>query len=153
MSELLYAKYNSIRKPEYQLATFIRQDGDRKFVVKHPIVPKAKYQIGAIKKNFKAVGGLYENIKPISFEVSGNDIIFEYVKGSAVLEHIDAATEEMDSIVEKLKNGLEVIYNYKKKYIQKFELTDEFANCSYIPSSINESIVLFSLKTTYFPSI
>ena len=28
MSELLYAKYNSIRKPEYQLATFIRQDGD-----------------------------------------------------------------------------------------------------------------------------
>lgn len=128
MSELLYAKYNSIRKPEYQLATFIRQDGDRKFVVKHPIVPKAKYQIGAIKKNFKAVGGLYENIKPISFEVSGNDIIFEFVKGSAVLEHIDAATEEMDSIVEKLKNGLDVIYNYKKKYIQKFELTDEFAN-------------------------
>ena len=51
MSELLYAKYNSIRKPEYQLATFIRRDGDRKYVVKHPIVPKAKLQMDAIKKN------------------------------------------------------------------------------------------------------
>jgi glycosyltransferase involved in cell wall biosynthesis/uncharacterized protein YoxC len=126
MSELLYAKYNSIRKPEYQLATFIRRDGDRKYVVKHPIVPKAKLQMDAIKKNYKAVDGLYKNIKPIPFKKDGDDIIFEFVKGSPVLSYIEIATEDMDSIVEKLKDGLDAIYNYNDKYIEKFEITDEF---------------------------
>ncbi|MBR6402643.1 MAG: glycosyltransferase [Eubacterium sp.] len=128
MSELLYAKYNSIRKPQYQLATFIRQDGDRKFVVKHPIVPKAKYQMDAIKANFKTVEGLYKNIMPIPYEESGEDIIFKFVKGTPVLEPIDAASEEMDSIVDKLKNAIDVIYSYKEEYISKFEMTDDFAN-------------------------
>ena len=107
MSELLYAKYNSIRKPEYQLATFIRRDGDRKYVVKHPIVPKAKLQMDAIKKNYKAVDGLYKNIKPIPFKKNGEDIIFEFVQGSPILSYIEIATEDMDSIVEKLKDGLD----------------------------------------------
>lgn len=127
MREVLYTKYNSKRKPIYQLSTSIMQDGETRFAIKKAIQPRAEQHLNNLVENRKKLESLYENIKIVDCQKQGEEIVFPFVEGKHLLEEIDLANGKVDDIVEQIKAGFEKISSYKENMLCSFEMTDGFA--------------------------
>lgn len=126
MSQILYAKYNSLRKPEYQIATKIIRDNDTKMVVKLPSFDVAKKHIETIKANYKILQGYYKDIRVIPFSGYRNGLAFVYIKGRSLIEDIDFAKDDIESITKALSSIMDRIFDIREEYITSFEMTQQF---------------------------
>ena len=126
MSELLYIKYNSHRKPEYQVSTRIVSKNGIKSVIKSPSTDEAEKQIDAIKKNYKLLKNYYKFIKVIPFRKAGRGVSFEFVEGTPVLEGINFERDSLDRIYEKILAAMDEVLDVKDEYLCDFEETEEF---------------------------
>ncbi len=127
MSELLYIKYNSHRKPEYQVSTRIVSKNGVKRVVKCPSTQKAEMQIDTIKKNYKLLKDYYNSIKVIPFRKAGNGVSFDFVEGTSIIEGINFEKDSLDSIYKRLLHTMDEVLDIKEEYICDFEETKEFS--------------------------
>lgn len=126
MSDLLYIKYNSHRRPEYQLSTRIVSENGPKRVIKLPLNELASRQIAAIKDNYSKLKGYYKNIKPIPYAEYGDGISFEYIEGTPILKGIDLKKEKIKLVSEYILHAMDEILSIDEKYITEFEETAEF---------------------------
>ena len=126
MSELLYIKYNSHRRPEYQLSTRIVSDRDKKKVIKLPLTKIAETQIRAIKKNYLKLSNYYKTITSIEYKDFENGLSFEFIEGRSVLSGIDFAKDDIEKIQSKLLKVLDEVLDVKDEYLCEFEETEEF---------------------------
>ncbi|SEQ87180.1 Glycosyltransferase, GT2 family [Lachnospiraceae bacterium NE2001] len=131
MSQLLYVKYNTLRKPEYQVETKIvlkdtEKDGSEKMVLKLPSCDKAKTHILTIRENFDKLKGYYKSIKVIPSSSFRDGLAFVFLKGKSVTDGIDFVGDDIDIIVEKVHKLLDKVLDVKEEYLCDFEITDEF---------------------------
>ena len=126
MSELLYIKYNSHRKPEFQLSTRIVSENGTKTVVKAPSTDKAQIQIEAIKRNYGLLNNYYNSIKVIPFQQLENGLSFDFIEGTSIVEDIDYEKDELDVIYKKLLDAMEVVLDVKEEFLCDFIETGEF---------------------------
>ena len=127
MSELLYIKYNSHRRPEYQLSTrIVASDSGKKKVIKLPITKQAESQIRAIKKNFLKLTNYYKAIVPIEYKDYENGLSFEFVEGKSVLSGIDFAKDDLSKLKERLLKVLDEVLDVKDEYLCEFAETEAF---------------------------
>ena len=91
MREVLYTKYNSKRKPIYQLSTSIVQEGENRFAMKKAIQPKAKKHLISLVENRKKLEALYQKIEIVECQLQEEEILFPFVKGKHLLEDINLA--------------------------------------------------------------
>lgn len=129
MKTILYTKYNSTRKPEYQLSTSIIEEDGLKYVVKKAIQPKAKEHLLSLPKKRTVLKNIYKDMDIVSCEVKDDMVVFPFVKGKSLLRDIDFQTDDVDDIVEKIKVLLEKIMQYKEECYCPFEMTEEFERC------------------------
>lgn len=128
MREVLYTKYNSVRKPEYQISTSIFVENDTKYVEKKAIQKSALAHVENIAKNAEKIKAVYKDIQVLSGECEDGKIVFPFLEGKSLLDDIDVKNEELDCIVEKLKKVLKKIHNYSSKYVDTFYMTESFEN-------------------------
>lgn len=126
MSELLYIKYNSHRRPEYQLSTRIVSFDDEKKVIKKPITKEAKTQIDAIKVNYKELDGYYKNIQLIPFVEKEDGLEFEYILGDSILKGINFEKDNLEIICNKLRKIMDEVLNVNDSVLCGFEETEGF---------------------------
>jgi len=127
MSQLLYIKYNSHRRPEYQLSTRIVSDGDSKKVIKLPLTKAAEKQITAIKKSYLKLGDYYNKITPIPYSNYENGLSFDFIEGQSIISNIDFSKDSIEKIQEKLLSIMDEVLDVKEEYICDFEETEEFS--------------------------
>lgn len=145
MSQLLYVKYNTLRKPEFQVETRIiakseeagkssgkdaskssDKDEAEKIVLKLPSTEAAKSHIVTIRENFEKLKGYYKGIRVIPSSSYRDGLAFVFLKGHPVTEGIDFAKDDIDDIVQKVQKLLDKVLDVKDEYKQTFEMTDEF---------------------------
>ena len=123
----VYTKYNSMRKPEFQVATGIVDDGKEKYVVKRPIVPKAERHVYRIIYNFDTYRDNYYNkIKFADCTEIEKGIKFPFISGKGLLDGFDFAAAEKEEIIEKVNSLFDIILDIRKEYFVPFEVSDGF---------------------------
>ncbi len=129
MRQLLYAKYNSLRKPEFQVATFIISENGDKKVTKRVQNQGAKTHFDNIKKNYDVINDIYNRISPVSFSEENDSLVFPFVNGESILSDINFETvndSNFGQLVQQLSEKMELILDIKDEYKTKFSITEEF---------------------------
>ena len=128
MSKVLYAKYNSLRAPEYQVTTKIIEEAGKKLVVKLPSFDITKQHIETIRSNYTKLQDYYKNIRVIPYSDYRDGVAFEYLEGKPLLEDVDLAGDEDAALVEKLSGLMDRIMDVRDEYKTTFSMTESFAN-------------------------
>ncbi|MFC2742135.1 MAG: hypothetical protein ACFN1I_01715 [Selenomonas artemidis] len=82
MPMVVYSKYNRGRKPEYQIATFIEENRQRKYIYKKALAPVGRKHITAMFHNYEILSLLYGKEHVAKAEQIDEDRLrFEYVEG------------------------------------------------------------------------
>ena len=122
MSEVLFVKYNSMRKPEYQISTRILKDNKGLFVEKRAMSNLALHQIDTIKNNGKLLQDYYFDIKILPYKEIENGVRFDFIKGNGLIDAIDI----VDDKINYLNTKLDIIYSINNKYKTNFKTTESF---------------------------
>ncbi len=126
MKKLVYAKFNTLRKPDFRLATFIRETADSKEVVKHPICKDAVSQIETLQSAYDSLKGYYNNIRLLKGKRSGDDLIFPFIDGEPLLPKIDLDNSSLSTVKDILKEAMDIIFDINEDFITSFLPTDGF---------------------------
>ncbi|EKU70816.1 hypothetical protein [Selenomonas sp. F0473] len=79
---IVYSKYNRGRKPEYQIVTFIEEDGQGKYIYKTALTPTARKHITAMFHNYEILSLLYGKAHVAKVErIDEDSLRFEYIEG------------------------------------------------------------------------
>ena len=126
MNRVLYAKYNSLRRPEYRVTTEIQEDEKGKRVVKKPGDAKAGEHIQTIARNRELLAGSYEKIKVLPVKREGDELVFPFVAGESLKDQIDTEKTDREAFVRQVTKLFDKILDYKKENFCPFEITEGF---------------------------
>ena len=126
MKEVLYTKYNSLRKPEYQISTSIYLENGQKYVEKKAIAKAAVAHMDTLFKNADLIGDLYAKTKILLGEKKEKSIIYPFLDGKGLLADVDVEHTSLEEIIQRLKKVLDKINHYNPSYVNTFEMTPEF---------------------------
>ena len=126
MKKIIYAKYNSLRKTEFQIKTSIIEAEEKKYVMKEAMNKKSEATLHNIKNNYELLARIYEDINFVPCTKTAEGLRFEYIDGEKLYSKIDAAHDNVDAIIEKLKVLFDTVLDIKDEYIEPFEMSDRF---------------------------
>lgn len=126
MKEVLYTKYNSLRKPEYQISTSIYLENGQKYVEKKAIAKSANAHIETLSRNADVIRDLYIDTKILSGEKKEKSIVFPFLEGKSLLADVDVEHASLEEIIQSLQKILDKINRYNASYVSEFEMTPEF---------------------------
>ena len=136
--KLIYAKYNSFRKPEFQISTYIKEGADgKRYAVKHPMTEEAKKTMEIFQKSYDYMMGnkdeenkespYYKHIRILKGDAKDEGVIFPYLKGNDMAAGVDISKDTLDIIKNKLSYAMDIIFDINDDYFSTFEGTKEFA--------------------------
>lgn len=126
MKKVIYSKYNSLRKTQFQIKTSIALIDGKKYVYKEAMNESALPQLDQMEKNFHMLEDLYEEIRAVDCVKEEGKLRFDFVEGKSLLAGIDFAHDDMDYTVERIKKAADIILKVKDKYKKPFEMSERF---------------------------
>ncbi len=128
MTKVLYVKYNSMRKPDYQIKTSIISDNDEIYVLKSPLNSNAITHIFNMEKNYEKLQNNYGCIKLVSYKREGNGIKFPFISGKQLLDTRNIENYNVNEIVNMVNGVLEIIFNKGNNPVHKFVMSSQFSD-------------------------
>lgn len=126
MRELLYSKYNNMRRKPFRTSIKIYSDGDIKYVVKSPLCDRATEHVKHIVSLYNEYKTYYKDISFLEPQLRDDSVIVPYISGKSVDDIImNGATDEAD-IVKGIKRYSSIILDVNEKYVTEFSVTDKF---------------------------
>ena len=125
-AEVLYTKYNSVRAPEYRVATEICRDEEGLFVRKRATEAAAEAHLESIRANALALRDYYREIQVIPCEAGEGGLRFPYVAGKTLAEEICEGNPEKEELIARIREKLDLALSVKDEYRCEFERTKEF---------------------------
>ena len=124
----LYAKFNTLRAPEYRVDTRIVIEDGRLYAVKSPACDEAVSHIDTVEKNAAITEEIFNSIKVAGLSRKGNDLYFDYVVGVPFdSDCVDYSSASVPDICRDLKEHLDILlYDIKDENRCTFEMTDGF---------------------------
>ena len=126
MSQVLYSKYNSLRRPEFRIVTEIREDNGEKSVVKRAGEPAAEAMAQRIVDNKDLLADYYTNIQVIPVQYENGGLVFPFVKGVSLKEKLVNEYKNRDSFVSEANTLLDQMLFVAEDHIRPFTSTKEF---------------------------
>ena len=126
MDRVIYAKYNSLRKPEYRIHTEIHEDEGRRYVAKKAGDQRAMPHLDTIMANREAVTRLYRDVRPLEARREGNRIIFPFVTGTPLIDKINTDKLNKEQFFRTVNGLFEQILAVKDECKCRFTACDEF---------------------------
>ena len=127
MDQVLYVKYNSLRKPDFRIATEIRvRPSGEKYVAKRATEPAAKAHINTIENNRTLMEDYYTDIQLISVQRENDTLVFPFVKGVSLKEKLENDYRDRESLIREAEEMLGRILSVKQEYRCDFEACGEF---------------------------
>ena len=125
----LYAKFNTLRAPEYRVDTRIVLENGKLYAVKTPACKEAVGHIDSIQKNASESAGVYKSVKTPGVERRGDELYFEFINGIPFDQDcIDYSSASVDEICADLKSHLDMLLgDIKDENRCGFEMTKEFS--------------------------
>ena len=126
MKKVLYTKFNSYRRTDFQIKTSIIDEDSVRYVIKEAMNDKAVTQIAKMKDNYELLSKAYKDIKVIPYEETDNGLKFEFKDGTSLLEGVDFVHDDIDDIVTRINKALDIVLDISDEYIGDFEMSEEF---------------------------
>ena len=125
MSETLYVKYNSLRRPEFQtVSCFVREEG-RLFVEKHAASPKANPHLQEIAANYRLFQNYYNQIHLLPCEEQDCVLRFPFLRGPSLLSELDFS-KSLAEIRTDIVLLFDTIFDINREYVSEFQITESF---------------------------
>lgn len=128
MKNIVFAKYNRTRKPEFQTSTIIYEEDHVLKVEKSALNNSAKEHILAIKKKYDLIRDIYTNIivlQPINVTNKAN---FNYIVGESIESRLNQNFDNIPELLINIAKVLDIICTYNNQIIGEFQMTSEFQN-------------------------
>ena len=123
---VLYAKYNSERKPEFRVTTEFCEDASGVFVRKRAGEEAARAHLENILKNSDCLQEYYQNIRVLSAEQTEGELRFPCIKGQTLADQIVARGFDKARFVARVNEKLATVLSIHERYFVPFEMTDQF---------------------------
>ncbi len=133
---LLYARFNSERAPEYRVNTFIKESDGKIYVEKSADSKEAEAHLERIRENYKRIEKLYKSISPVPCEAvkkqedglgaeqSLASLNFPYLEGVTLdkkladdIKSLDRGNDTQDSVFKLITSYLEIIFDYNAEML------------------------------------
>ena len=124
--QVLYAKYNSTRRPEFRLTTEICESAEGRFVRKRAGEEAARAHLQELCRNGASLRDYYRNIRVIPAEPDGESVIFPYIKGQTLADAIDARGLDREAFVAQVNEKLAAVLSVRESCEVPFEKTEAF---------------------------
>ena len=138
---VLYAKYNSARKPEYRITTEICEDESGLFVRKRAGEDAARVHLDNIYENSVALRDYYRDIRVIPVERMDGALKFPYINGKTLAEQIETRQFDREAFVTQVNEQLDKVLSVQEKYVVPFEMTEGF-EAAFGKVEISETLAL-----------
>ena len=97
MRKVLYAKFNSMRREPFQMATFIVEEDGKKFVEKKALHADAISTMNDFRSHFDSLKSAYKNIQILPYtDVDEKTMKFEFLHGNNVMPEISYTKSNED---------------------------------------------------------
>ena len=123
--EVLYAKYNSARRPDCRVTTEICEDANGLFVRKRADAP-AREHLERIYRNSLSLRDYYRDIRVIPVEKGEGELRFSYIQGRTLAEQIDVQHFDRERFVAQMNGLLSKVLAVKEQFAVPFEMTEGF---------------------------
>jgi len=123
---VLYAKYNSTRRPDFRVTTEICEDEGGLFVRKRAGDPAAKAHLESIFANGERLRDYYDGARVIPCEWADGSLRFPYIQGETLAEQIDAEHFDKERFVSQVNARLERVLCVQQRFVTPFRSTPEF---------------------------
>lgn len=124
--QVLYAKYNSTRRPDFRVTTEICEDGVGLFVRKRAGESTARAHLERICTNGESLRDYYDGVQVISSEWADGSLRFPYVEGRTLAEQIDAQHLDKERFVAQVNERLERVLRIQQRFVTPFRPSPEF---------------------------
>lgn len=124
MDQVLYSKYNSLRRPEFRIVTEIREKDGKKYVVKRAGEPAAEKHLSNMKKNRELLSGLYDEIRVIPVEETEAGLAFPFIAGKTLKDELVEEYAGREPFIRETVRKLEVILGFRPEVIQPFHVSE-----------------------------
>ena len=124
--KVLYAKYNSARRPDFRVTTEFCEDADGIFVRKRAAEAAAENHLENICKNSFDLQDYYRTIKVVLPEKVEGGLRFPCIKGQTLAERIEAQDFDKARFVARVNEALATVLSIQERYFVSFKMTDEF---------------------------
>ena len=124
--QVLYAKYNSTRRPDFRITTEICEDVKGLYVRKRAQETAAAAHLQRIHENGVSLENYYRDINVIPSEWEDGNLAFPYIKGQTLAEQIDMRHFDKGRFIAQVNEKIEKILSVKEQYVVPFKPTKEF---------------------------
>ncbi len=124
--QVLYAKYNSVRRPEFRVTTEICEDLDGVFVRKRAGTAEARAHLEAIYKNAVDLKGYYRDIQIVPVDERNGELRFPFISGQTLAEQIDVQHFDRERFIAQVNQKLDLVLAVQDRYAVPFEPTEAF---------------------------
>ena len=127
MDTVIYTKYNKLRRPEFRISTMICEDENgKKSVVKKALTKEAESQIKIIYDNSLDIGKAYKKLEILLPDYRTDRVVFEFIKGENLEHSFVELLDDFETLVEKIKEGLDIITDICSEYMADFTVTKKY---------------------------
>lgn len=120
---VIYAKYNRLRREKYAISTIITKRGTDYTVQKNPLTNEAREHIE--KLNVKRISGLAK-LKMVDGHMERNSYVMNYIAGQDVETLFYACRNDVEKFVKKVRELLQTYFEPDKDEMIDFVPTDEY---------------------------
>jgi len=127
MREVLYTKYNSRRRPVFQLSTSIIEVDGKRFAQKKAIQARAEEHLRNMVANREKLSKLYQDIALVECIEEEDGLLFPFVEGKHLLSDVLVKNDTLEGIIADIEAALERVASYKEEESCEFAMTEQFA--------------------------
>ena len=128
MDRVLYAKYNSMRKPAYRLTTEIHEGGDGRWVVKKAGDPAARPHMDRIAANRALAEKAYQDITVLDVKREKSRLVFPFVAGTSLSSRIDTDRLDKERFVKQVNGLFDRVLTVREACKSFFKATEAFVS-------------------------
>ena len=90
MRNVLFVKYNTLRRPQYQISTTIYEEHGERFVEKAPCTEEARAHVEGLERNCRLLTEAHVNVSAAEPNIRNHTATYEYVAGKTLEEELQA---------------------------------------------------------------
>lgn len=125
--ELLSAKFNPRRAPEFDVSTFIYRGMNGLCVIKRPRTSEAKEHLYKMLSGRELLGRFFPGVDFIDVRREGDGLEFPFIEGERLDKGLDPACDPIEKIREVLDRILDEVLEFSGERVL-FEETEQFRN-------------------------
>lgn len=127
MREVLYTKYNSRRRPVFQLSTSIIEVDGKRFAQKKAIQARANEHLRNMVSNRVKLENLYQDIALVECIEEEDGLLFPFIEGKHLLSDVLVKNDTLEGIIADIEAALIRVSSYKEEEACEFAMTEQFA--------------------------